>query len=56
MAESFNLQNVLSSQSEYVSRKYTASENAKAAMEQRELQAAQKAIESEQGFLSLSVS
>ena len=56
MAEAFNLQNVLSAQNDYVNRKYTSGENGKAAMEQRELQNAQKAIEAQGSFLSLTLS
>ena len=55
MAESFNLQNVLREQHSYVQRQYTAGENGRAAMEQRELENAQKAIESQKGFLSLTL-
>ena len=55
MAESFNLNRVLQEQSSYLQRNYTAGENGRAAMEQRELQNAQKAIEAQQGFLSLTL-
>ena len=53
--ESFNLQKVLSEQNSYVQRQYTAGENGQAAMEQRELQNAQQAIESQAGFLGLTL-
>ena len=56
MAEAFNLQNVLRAQNDYVNRKYTAGENGKTAMEQRELENAEKAIEAQKGFLSLTLS
>lgn len=55
MAESFNLNRVLQEQNSYVQRQYTGGENGKAAMEQRELQNAQRAIESQKGFLSLTL-
>ena len=55
MAESFNLNRVLQEQNTYVQRQYTAGENGRAAMEQRELQNAQKAIEQQKGFLSLTL-
>ena len=55
MAESFNLKRVLQEQNSYVQRQYTAEENGKAAMEQRELQNAQRAIDQEKGFLSLTL-
>jgi hypothetical protein len=55
MAESFNLNRVLQEQNSYVQRQYTAGENGRAAMEQRELQNAQKAIEAQSGFLSLTL-
>ena len=55
MAESFNLNRVLQEQNSYVQRQYTAGENGQAAMEQRELQNAQRAIESQKGFLSLTL-
>ena len=56
MAESFNLHNALVAQNEYLNRKYTSAENGRAAMEQRELQNAEKAIEAQNGFLSLTLS
>jgi len=55
MAESFNLNRVLQEQNSYVQRQYTAGENGRAAMEQRELQNAQRAIEQQKGFLSLTL-
>lgn len=55
MTESFNLNRVLQEQNSYVQRKYTAGENGAAAMEERELQNAQRAIESQKGFLSLTL-
>ncbi len=55
MAEPFNLNRVLQEQNSYVQRQYTAAENGLAAMEQRELQNAQRAIEAEQGFLNLTL-
>ena len=51
----FNLQQVLKEQNSYVQRKYNSDELGKAAMEQRELQNAQSAIESQKGFLSLTL-
>ena len=55
MAESFNLNRVLQEQNSYVQRQYTAGENGRAAMEQRELQNAQRAVEQQKGFLSLTL-
>ena len=55
MAESFNLNRVLQEQNSYVQRQYTAGENGRAAMEQRELQNAQQAIQQQKGFLSLTL-
>ena len=55
MAESFNLQKVLQEQNTYVQRQYTAGENGIAAMEARELEQAQKAVEAQQGFLGLTL-
>ena len=55
MAESFNLQKVLQEQNSYVQRQYTAGENGKAAMEARELEQAQKAVEAQKGFLGLTL-
>lgn len=55
MAESFNLNRVLQEQNSYVQRQYTAGENGRAAMEQRELQNAQRAVEAQKGFLSLTL-
>ena len=55
MAEAFNLNRVLKEQGTYNQRQYTAGENGRAAMEQREIQNAQNAIESQQGFLSLTL-
>lgn len=55
MAESFNLNRVLQEQSSYVQRQYTAGENGKAAMAQRELENAKKAVEAESGFLGLTL-
>ena len=51
----FNLNEVLKNQNSYVQRQYTAGENGEAAMAQRELENAQKAVESQQGFLSLTL-
>ena len=55
MAEAFNLNRVLQEQSTYLQRQYTAGENGKAAMAQREIENAQKAVEAQQGFLSLTL-
>lgn len=55
MQESFNLNRVLKEQNSYVQRNYTGGENGRAAMEQRELQNAQQAIEAQKGFLSLTL-
>lgn len=55
MTESFDLRKVLHEQNNYTSRQYTAGENGRAAMEEREIQNAQKAIESEKGFLNLTL-
>lgn len=53
--ESFNLQQVLREQNTYVQRQYTAGENGLAAMEARELQNAQNAVQSQSGFLGLTL-
>lgn len=55
MTESFNLNRVLKEQATYNQRQYTAGENGRAAMEQRELQKAQNAIEAQKGFLNLTL-
>ncbi len=55
MAEMFNLNQALENQHAYAQRKFTGGENGLAAMEQRELQKAQQAIEAQQGFLSLTL-
>ena len=55
MAESFNLNRVLQEQNSYLQRQYTAGENGRAAMEQRELQNAQRAVQAQQGFLNLTL-
>ena len=54
MAEAFNLNNFLSEQATYNLRQYTAVENGKAAMEAREIEMAQKAVQPE-GLLSLTL-
>jgi len=51
----FNLNEVLKNQNSYLQRQYTAGENGQAAMAQRELENAQRAIEAEQGFLTLTL-
>ena len=53
--ESFNLQQVLREQNSYVQRQYTAGENGQAAMEARELQNAEQAVQAESGFLGLTL-
>ncbi len=56
MTESFfNLNQVLQEQNTYVQQKYTAEENGKAAMERRELQNAQQAINNQRSFLNLTL-
>ena len=55
MAEFFNLNTVLQEHNQYAQRKYTPEENAQAAMEQRELENAQRAIDSKKGFLDLTL-
>ena len=55
MAEAINLQKVLQEQNSYVQRQYTAGETGIAAMEARELEQAQKAVEAQQGFLGLTL-
>ena len=50
MTSFFDLKTVLAEQNSYVQRKYTADENAQAAMEQRELQNAENAVEAQEGF------
>ena len=54
-SEAFDLQRVLSQQNQYLKRQYTAEENGRAAREERDILNAQKAIESEKGFLSLTL-
>ena len=54
MAEAFNLNNFLREQATYNLRQYTAVENGKAAMEAREIEMAQKAVQPE-GLLSLTL-
>ena len=53
--ESFNLQQVLREQNSYVQKHYTAGENGQAAMEARELQNAEKAVQAQSGFLGLTL-
>ena len=55
MAESFNLNTVLKEQNTYSQRKYTAGENGKAAMAERELENVQKALDAQKGFLGLTL-
>ncbi len=55
MAESFNLNSFLNEYKNYNNRQYTAAENGKAAMEQRDIQRAQEAVENNT-FLSLTLS
>ena len=55
MAESFNLQRVLAEQKQYLQRQYTAGENGEANMAMREIENAKKAVESEKGFLNLTL-
>lgn len=54
MAESFNLNTFLQEYKTYGNRQYTAAENGKAAMEERDLQRAQEAVQGS-GFLSLTL-
>lgn len=54
-SEAFDLHRVLSQQNQYLKRQYTAEENGRAAREERDILNAQKAIESEKGFLSLTL-
>lgn len=55
MAESFNLNTFLNEYKNYNNRQYTAAENGKAAMEERDMQRAQEAVQGS-GFLSLTLS
>lgn len=55
MAESFNLKTFLNEYKNYNNRQYTAAENGKAAMEERDIQRAQEAVQGS-GFLSLTLS
>jgi len=55
MAESFNLNSFLQEYRSYNNRQYTAAENGKAAMEERDIQRAQEAVQGN-GFLSLTLS
>ncbi|MBQ7125801.1 hypothetical protein IJO12_01810 [bacterium] len=55
MAESFNLNTFLNEYKTYGNRQYTAAENGKAAMEQRAIEQAQKAIAEEPRLLSLTL-
>ena len=55
MAEAFNLNTFLKEYGTYNNRQYTAAENGKAAMEERDIERAKAAVEG-QGFLSLTLS
>ena len=55
MAESFNLNTFLNEYKTYNNKSYTATENAQAAMEAREIQNAEAAVENK-GFLGLTLS
>ena len=55
MAESFNLNTFLNEYKTYANRQYTAAENGKAAMEQRAIEQAQRAIAEQPQFLSLTL-
>ena len=54
MAESFNLTNFLNTYKGMVDKKYTASENAQAAMEERAIKQAEEAVK-DSGFLTLTL-
>lgn len=55
MAEAFNLNSFLSEYKSYNNRQYTAAENGKAAMEERDIQRAKEAV-SDRNLLSLTLS
>ncbi len=55
MAQSFNLNTFLQEYQTYTSKSYTAAENGKEAMEQREIAKAEEAVKSS-GFLTLTLS
>ena len=55
MAEAFNLNSFLNEYKSYNNRQYTAAENGKAAMEERELERAREAVQST-GFLGITLS
>lgn len=55
MANSFNLNTFLNEQASYMNMKYTAAENGKAAMEERDLERAKEAIEGSGKFLGLTL-
>ncbi len=55
MAEAFNLNSFLNEYKSYNNRQYTAAENGKAAMEERELERAKEAVQST-GFLGITLS
>ena len=55
MAEAFNLNSFLNEYKTYNNRQYTAAENGKAAMEERELERAKEAVQST-GFLGITLS
>ncbi|MBO5738623.1 hypothetical protein J6R97_04715 [bacterium] len=55
MAEAFNLNTFLKEQAGYITKKYTASENAQAAMEAREIEKAKNEV-NKNSFLNLTLS
>lgn len=55
MAEAFNLNSFLNEYKSYNNRQYTAAENGKAAMEEREIERAKQAVQ-ETGFLGITLS
>ena len=55
MAEAFNLNSFLNEYKSYNNRQYTAAENGKAAMEERDIERAKEAVQST-GFLGITLS
>ena len=55
MSSSFNLNTFLNEQNSYMNMKFTAAENGKAAMEERDIERAKEAVETTNKFLGLTL-
>ncbi len=55
MSSSFNLNTFLNEQNSYMNMKFTAAENGKAAMEERDIERAKEAVENTNKFLGLTL-